>query len=461
MQLKPKQANNAKITNRQLAAQRPKTSDISSVLAAATCALLAAVPGYADAEGSPGEWDFDVAGLLYTESDDRVMAVEPVFSATRNFEEGEALNFKVTLDMLTGASPNGATPSESPQTFTRPSGSSDYVVSAGEAPLDDTFKDTRVALSSTWSAPINRNWSYSAGVYGSSEYDYFSFGLNGGLTRYLNEKNTVLNLGVSIEQDEIDPVGGAPVPLAEMPHRTSLSFDADQRAAKSSSDSKTLTDLIVGVTQIVDERTIMQFNYGLGVADGYLNDPYKMLSVIDDSPGANFGGNVLDGNGNSIYLYESRPDSRTKHSFYWQAKHALESGDVIDLSYRFMFDDWGVNSHTLEASYQWRFTESYIEPFVRYYTQSEADFYKRFLNASEYNGGSPTVTEASADYRLGQMDTYTLGAKYGFRLGGNEANVRLSYYMQSNDGEQGFGKLASQDLYPTTSATILTFGYSF
>ena len=434
---------------------------VSSVLAAATCALLSAIPTHAMAEGVPGEWDFDVAGLFYAESDDRVMAIEPVFSATRNFDEGEALNFKATFDMLTGASPNGATPSDSLQTFTRPSGSSDYVVEANDAPLDDTFKDTRVALSSTWSAPINRDWAYSAGVYGSTEYDYFSFGVNGGLTHYMNNKNTELNLGLSLEQDEIEPVGGAPKPLAEMPHRSSPSYEADRAAAKDGNDSKTVLDLLVGVTQVINKNTIMQFNYGLGMADGYLNDPYKMLSVIDDAAGANYGGNVTDANGNNIYLYEARPDSRMKHSLYWQTKHALESGDIIDLSYRFMLDDWGINSSTLEASYQWRFTDSYIEPYFRYYMQSEADFYKRFVTASEYNNGSPTLTEASSDYRLAEMTAYTLGAKYGFRLGEGEANVRLSYYMQSNDGDQGFGKLTSQDLYPDMSAMMLTFGYSF
>ncbi len=427
---------------------------VSSVLAAATCALLSAIPTHAIAEGVPGEWDFDVAGLFYAESDDRVMAIEPVFSATRNFDEGEALNFKATFDMLTGASPNGATPSDSLQTFTRPSGSSTYTVQANEAPLDDTFKDTRVALSTSWSAPINRDWAYSAGVYGSTEYDYFSFGVNGGLTHYMNNKNTELNLGLSLEQDEIEPVGGAPKPLAKMDFN-------DPQSAKDSNDSKTVLDLLVGVTQVINKNTIMQFNYGLGMADGYLNDPYKVLSVIDDTVGPNFGGNAQDGNGDNIYLYEARPDSRMKHSLYWQTKHALDSGDIIDLSYRFMLDDWGINSSTLEASYQWHFTDSYIEPYFRYYMQNEADFYKRFVTESEYNNGSPTLTEASSDYRLAEMTAYTLGAKYGFRLGEGEANVRLSYYMQSNDGEQGFGKLTSQDLYPDMSAMMLTFGYSF
>lgn len=437
--------------------------NISKALAAASCSALAAVAAPAMADGTAGEWDFDVATLYYSESDSRVMAIEPVFSATRNYDEGESLNLKAVFDVLTGASPNGATPSDSVQTFTRPSGSGSYDVAAGEAPLDDTFKDTRVALSATWAAPLNSDWAYSSGVYASNEYDYFSLGVNGGITRYLNQKNTTLNFGMSLENDWIEPVGTVPLGLSEMPHQSSPTYDADREASRESADdSKTIVDLLFGVTQVIDRSTLMQFNYGISLAEGYLNDPYKLLSVIDDTAGPGYGTNLQDANGNNIYIYEQRPDSRVKHSLYWQVKHALDSGDIVDASYRFMFDDWGITSHTLEASYQWRWDGAYLEPHVRYYQQSEADFYQRFVDASDYNSGAPNFKEASADYRLGELTSYTVGAKFGWMMaGGNEANVRVDYMLQSNDGDQGYGALASQDLYPDTDALILTFGYSF
>ncbi|MFT6029557.1 MAG: hypothetical protein ACI8O8_001293, partial [Oleiphilaceae bacterium] len=34
-------------------------------------------------------------------------------------------------------------------------------------------------------------------------------------------------------------------------------------------------------------------------------------------------------------------------------------------------------------------------------------------------------------------------------------------YMQSHGGDNGFGKLTSQDLYPDSDAIILQVGYSF
>src|SRR5690606_26355842 len=118
----------------------------------------------------------------------------------------------------------------------------------------------------------------------------------------------------------------------------SASFDNDFAASRDgSSDSKQIFDLLFGVTQVIDRNTLMQFNYSLSSSSGYLTDPYKVVSVIDDAAGANYGGNYADGLGN-VYLYEERPDARLKHALFWQGKRQLQNGDIVDLSYRFMFD---------------------------------------------------------------------------------------------------------------------------
>lgn len=434
---------------------------ISPALAAATCSLLSG--GHAVAQENDGAWKFDIAALFYAESDSRVSAIEPVFNATKTYNDGEVLNYKVVFDTLTGASPNGATPSDSPQTFTRPSGNGSYTANAGETPLDDTFRDTRGAVSANWSAPINRDWEYAVGAYGSKEYDYLSLGMNGGLKRYLNQKNTTLNFGLSFSADMIEPEGGNPIALAKMAIPEEPGFQTNFDASREdTSDNKTIIDALLGVTQVINAKTIMQFNYGMSLSDGYLNDPFKILSVIETTAGTNYGGNLQDGNGNNIYLYEARPDSRMKHSFYWQTKYALDNGDVIDGSYRFMIDDWGINSHTFDFRYRWQLGDSYLEPHLRYYLQSEADFYKRYLTEDEYNNGTPIIQEASADERLSDMDAITVGLKYGYKVSKDqELTMRAEYYMQSHSGDNGFGKLASQDLYPDSNAIIFQIGYSF
>jgi hypothetical protein len=436
---------------------------IATALASATCALISGHSSDAlgAAAGKPGTWDFDTAVLYYAEDSDRVVAIEPVIAATRYFEDDKQFYAKLVVDSLTGASPTGATPSSQVQTFTRPSGKGSYEVAPGETPLDDTFKDTRGALTLNWSAPINSDWRYSTGLYLSSEFDYQSAGLNGSLTRYLNEKNTELTLGLSAASDTIKPYGNIPKSLSRVPNNSQADFNqAFANSRVGDSDTKSLTDVLLGVTQVINRRTLMQFNYSLSSASGYMTDPFKLLSVIDGTTGKN----EIGSNNLPVYVYEQRPDSRTKHAFYWQTKYMLDGGDVIDGSYRFMTDDWGVNSHTIDLKYRLQFKHSYLEPHLRVYQQSEADFYKRYLLDTQYNAttAQATVENASADYRLGDMTGTTLGVKYAQKVGSSqEFSARLEYYVQSNSGDEGFGDLAKQELYPDTKALMVTLGYSF
>jgi hypothetical protein len=109
-----------------------------------------------------------------------------------------------------------------------------------------------------------------------------------------------------------------------------------------------------------------------------------------------------------VYLYESRPDSRTKQSLYAEMKHAFGK-PVLHASYRFITDDWGIDSHTGELRLRWPMgTASNIEPQLRYYMQNEADFYRASLAA-----GRPLPKYASADFRLDDFDAVTVGFKYG------------------------------------------------
>lgn len=426
------------------ATNKHSPKDIAALLASASCALTGIAASSTTFAGE--DWDVNSAVMVYSESDSRVTALEPVLELKRKFDSETALTMKVVGDTLTGASPNGATPSDEAQTFSRPSGEGNYETQANETPLDDTFRDTRAQFSANWNAPISRDWAYSIGSYISAEHDYQSLGLNGTLSRYLNNKNTTLTLGLSASNDTIKAEGGMP---------NGLSSIANEK--EGGDDSKTISDIMLGVTQVIDRHTIMQFNYGMSQSDGYLTDPYKFLSVIDDDSGTNYGGNYQV-NGQNLYLYEKRPDSRTKQSLYWQAKRQLSNNDIVDVSYRYMWDDWGISSHTVETKYRFRFNHQYLEPQLRLYQQQAADFYKRYLTSSNYQD----VNLASADYRLGDLTTYTVGLKYGYQFQDeSEAYGKVSLYHQESSGDDGFGKLAQQELYPSMDAVMVTVGYRF
>jgi len=434
------------------------TPKISTALATATCSVLgvasspvAAVDGLTN-----GGWDFDTTVMYYSESN-RVSALEPVISARKEFSEDHFLNLKFVYDTLTGASPTGATSTNKAQTFTRPSGRGSYTIKPDEMPLDDTFFDTRVALNASWEMPLTRLTTATFGGNFSKEFDYKSFSSSALIASDFNQRNTTLSAGLSVSYDIIGPVGGIPVALADMAPAGTL------QPRTGEDESRTTTDLLLGLSQVISRRTIMQFNYSIGNSSGYHTDPYKIISVSDGTSGLNVP-SIIPGSGLDRYIYENRPQDRTKQSVFWQTKHHFDT-DIVDITYRYFWDDWGITSNTVDFRYRWRFTKSksYIEPHLRYYSQTAADFYK----ISVTDGQVPTSTAtqfASADYRLGEFENVTVGLKFGKVLqNAHEFSVRLEVITTTGNSSpaSAVGEQKNQNLFPTIDAIMGQFSYSF
>jgi hypothetical protein len=430
-----------------------KDDNFNATLAAATCALLgSAVATPVAAEEEAGRWSFDSTLLYYGESDGRVQDISAAVSALRDFGDERKLSATLTADTLTGSSASGAIALDRPQTFTSPSGRGVYTTGPGDVPLDDTFLDTRFALNASWAQPLARLYTLSAGLSFSTEYDYTHVGANLSLARDFNKHNTTLSAGVAWSQDDIDPVGGRPIPLSQM-------LDVGDGSSKlGGSESKDVLDLLLGFTQVLNRTTVLRVNYSYSDSSGYLNDPYKLLSVVDPLTGDTLTRTPIGQGPDGVYLFESRPDTRTKQSLYAEVKHAFGK-PVMHVAYRFMTDDWGIDSHTGEVRLRWPLGEGYIEPQLRYYTQSAADFYRASLVS-----GAALARYASADFRLGDFDATTVGIKYGRgTTSGNEWSIRAEYYQQNGSvpREQIVGNQVNREQYPDLSAVIVQFGYRF
>jgi hypothetical protein len=428
---------------------------ISTALAAATCSLLGtSLPTIVDAQ-EEGDWDFNTSILYYGEDNDRVKDYSVSAIAKRMFADDRILSLGLTVDGLTGATPSGAITQDVAQTFTRPSGNDAYVVQAGELPLDDTFLDTRVALSAAWQQPWGDRNLINVGASLSKEYDYLHLGVNARIARDFNKNNTTLSAGFAYSSDELDPVGGAPMPLTPM-------LDVGDTSNRIGDQDKDVIDLILGVSQVINRNLVIQLNYSFSQSDGYLTDPYKVLSLVDGTTGDTLlrtpTGPGVEGPSHQ-FLFESRPDERTKHSVYAQAKYYM-NGKVLDASYRYMTDDWEIDSHTVDLRYRIPFADTrYIEPHLRFYTQSEAEFFRLSLPDSQ-----PLPTYASADYRLGDFDAVTIGAKYGWKTRNDkDMSVRVEWYQQSGSVPSGqiIGNQAGRDNYPDLTAIIVQFSYRF
>ena len=419
--------------------------NIQAALALATCSLL----GTATASEAENEWQFDTAVLVYSEAD-RVSAVEVIVNGNKEYDDQHFLNLRFTIDSLTGASANGAVAQPNAQTFTRPSGNGQYTIEAGETPLDDTFKDTRVQLNAQWTQPLSPNVTLSSGAHLSKEFDYLSLGVNSNVAVDFNRRNSTFSVGFSYFNDTLSPEGDIPVAFSSMLIGDSNSVTWDEQFALTrakGSDGKITTDILLGFTQVISRRMITQFNYSYSMVDGYLTDPFKVLSVVNQH------GITQD------LIYENRPGKRTKQSVYAQTKYHFDTG-VLDLSYRYLWDNWQITSHTIDSKFRIDLGKGrFIEPHFRYYQQQAAEFYRPFLTEND-----PVPAFASSDYRIGEMTAITLGAKYAVPINnGNELGFRLEYYHQqpTNSGFDALGVLADLEIYQSVKAIFFQVSYSF
>ncbi len=425
---------------------------IRKALAMATSSLLIA-PAVA-AEGIDPElpWAID-SSVLYYDEQDRVRVIKPVLLARKEIGEDRFLNVRAVFDTMTGASPNGAAPSSQPQTFTTPSGEETYTVRANEYPMRD-FEDNRVAASVSLETPISRMVKAVLGLNGSVESDYIAVGGSATLAKDINNRLTTLASGIAVSYDLIRPDSNIPQGLGTMTNTTgalmSAASDDDDDDDDNDGDDgeqKVVVDLLFGITQVVNKRTISQLNYTLGFSNGYLTDPYKIISRVNAASGLPAG-----------YLYEKRPNDRLRNSLYWHTAHQFNE-DSIHFSYRYFWDDWGIRAHTADLKYRFELGSGhYLQPHARYYTQTAADFYRYSLIS-----GESTPRYASADLRLAEFTSTTFGIKYGMPLLDGELTMRIEQMRQQGEShpDDAVGDQKKHDLFPILEATIIQLSYSF
>jgi hypothetical protein len=199
---------------------------------------------------------------------------------------------------------------------------------------------------------------------------------------------------------------------------------------------------------------LSEFNVSVDRFTGYMNDPYKFISVINSAGGT------------AGYEYESRPDQRTRKSAYWENRVAWNSRISTALSLRYMTDDWAVRSDTAQLHLRWSLSnrDRYIEPTVRWYRQTAADFFTPFLVSTD----KAATGYESSDTRLAAFHAMTYGVKFAQKLeglggrAGSEFSVRAEYYQQTLDVRTPVpDALQGLDLYPGLKAVLVEVGWRF
>ena len=291
---------------------------------------------------------------------------------------GTDTHFKVMglIDSIAGATPTGEKPA------------------AGQSVPLVHMEDRRKA----WNADLSHQFprvSVDAGYGVSRESDYLSDGWSFNTVTDFNQKNTNLLLGYGGTADTI------------MERKLGWTKNRYKRGA----------DFIVGLTQLLDPNTSVTANISYGLSNGYMSDPYRIVSTT-----------MLNLDPGTYYTPpENRPEKKNKVSVFGGINHNFEKlNGALDGSYRYYHDSFGITSHTVTIEWIQKVGEHIIvQPSLRFYRQSAADFYYYDLDRSRVTTAyEPILAETgtgqapfySSDYRLSHLQTIDVGLKVVWKV---------------------------------------------
>jgi len=363
---------------------------------------LSCLPQAARADAPAERFSADYSFTQYSE--DSLPSEKVFFGETSRYEiEMHQLAFRAPLgatsdlgielvhETMSGASPWYSIPDI-------PGPGSEPLQFMSGATIDDARTDVLANFNRYYE---NARVGYSAGYSTEKDYKSINVGVDG--ETHFNDGNTTISGGLGISLDSIDPT------------------DADLFSTRPDSESKKSLSLMGGFSQILNRAVLVDTSLTYRFSDGYLSDPYKAVWHQDSTS----------------VVSDERPDSR--HQIAWLSRfrgHVRELGGTLQADYRLGWDDWGILSHTIELAWHQQFGPRFsLTPSFRYYSQSEADFYRPYYDLGE-NVGSLR----SSDYRLSAYGAILFGLKgqYHFRTrwtGKRDLALTLAWdrYFSSED----------------------------
>ena len=204
----------------------------------------------------------------------------------------------------------------------------------------------------------------------SQENDYLSHNVALGLAQDLFQKNTTLGIGYTLSLNDVGRAGDPNFHRALDVHNVDATW-----------------------TQLLSPKTLMQLSYTFQYAAGYQASPYRFVR-IESAP--------------DFKVPETDPDNRLRHAFVIAFKRHLFEDSAIHLDYRFYVDNWGVESHTVEAAYVIDWPTAQLRFRERFYYQQAASFFQ-----SHYFGLGSYVT---ADRELSTFWSDLAGVKLIIKL---------------------------------------------
>jgi hypothetical protein len=154
-----------------------------------------------------------------------------------------------------------------------------------------------------------------------------------------------------------------------------------------------------GMSQILSSTALMRVGLSYTVSDGYLSDPYK--------------------------LYDQRPDQHDRFAISTgYRRHFIEAQGSLHLDYRYYDDSWGTHSHTAEIAWHQEIQGHSLKPYIRYYSQEQADFFSTRAQLDE--------RYYADDFRLSSYGALTAGVRGVLAVGDWQFEGQVERYMSEH-----------------------------
>lgn len=247
-------------------------------------------------------------------------------------------------------------------------------------------KDARVHFNAAYSHTLAKSGNaYSIMGGASVEYDVTSFHAGGSYTFNSQDNNRSFTIDAVYMNDTWNLI--YPTEL-----RTGTEWLKD--------DVRSTLKFGLSYSQVINKRLQALFSAEVVSQTGLLSTPFHRVFFDDANLGDDM--NTLVG----LSHVEQLDDSRLKIPLSMRWNYYLSDFVRLKTFYRFYTDTWGITAHTASVELPMMISQSFIvSPFFRYHTQTAADDFYEFGEASASN---PPEFYTS-DYDLSDLDSYKVG----------------------------------------------------
>lgn len=341
---------------------------------------------------------------------------------------------------------------------------SPWVASSG-ASKQDTWYSVSAAYSHS---SDDRNTITSAHMSFAGEYDYISFGIGAGISKYFNKKNTLLGVTAQVYLDnwlpeyptELDSYLEAGEDLksgffAGLPiydqSENEISKDGNPNTnwtpnfSRIENTNRNTYSATISFTQIISKNAQFSIVLDLIQQEGWLANPMQRVYFKDKA-------NYYVGNASTIPDYTSKtntdvfqladdieqlPDIRIKTPIGARFNYFVNEAITLRSYYRLYTDSWGLEAHTAQLEIPIKIADKFtLYPSYRYYTQTAVDYFKPF------NEHQSTQNYYTSDYDLSEFTAtqYGFGVSYKdifanahiWQFGLKNIDFKFNYYERDS-----------------------------